>query len=47
MEKIFIKQMCEYKDDKFEVELSFYYDEIIDGYYNSVNIGNRVTPECL
>ena len=22
-------------------------DEIIDGYYNSVNIGNRVVPECL
>lgn len=22
-------------------------DEIIDGYYNSVNIGNRVAPECL
>ena len=22
-------------------------DEIIDGYYNSVNIGSRVTPECL
>jgi hypothetical protein len=22
-------------------------DEIIDGYYNSKNIGNRVTPECL
>lgn len=22
-------------------------DEIIDGYYNSKNIGNRVIPECL
>lgn len=22
-------------------------DEIIDGYYTSVNIGNRVVPECL
>lgn len=22
-------------------------DEIIDGYYNSKNIGNRVVPECL
>lgn len=22
-------------------------DEIIDGYYNNKNIGNRVTPECL
>ena len=22
-------------------------DEIIDGYYNSKNIGNRVAPECL
>lgn len=22
-------------------------DEIIDGYYNSMNIGNRVVPECL
>lgn len=22
-------------------------DEIIDGYYNSKNIGNRVIPECI
>ena len=22
-------------------------DEIIDGYYNSKNIGNRMIPECL
>jgi hypothetical protein len=22
-------------------------DEIINGYYNSINIGNRVVPECL
>ena len=41
MEKIFIKQMCEYKDDKFEVELGFYYDEIIDGYYTDEILGNE------
>ena len=33
--------MCEYKNDKFELELSYYYDEMIDEYYTDDALGNE------
>lgn len=40
---IFIRHDKSPKKKAFNILL----DEIIDGYYNSKNIGNRVIPECL
>lgn len=40
---MFIRHNTSPKKKAFSILL----DEIIDGYYNSKNIGNRVVPECL
>ena len=40
---MFIRHNTSPKKKAFNILL----DEIIDGYYNSKNIGNRVIPECL
>lgn len=42
-ETMFIRRDKSPKKKAFTILL----DKIIDGYYNSVNIGNRVVPECL
>ena len=40
---MFIRHVKSPKKKAFSILL----DEIIDGYYNSKNIGSRVVPECL
>lgn len=41
MEKFKKTELCEYKNIQFEVELEYYYDDIIDEYYVDIELGNE------
>ncbi len=41
MNKYKIREKCEYKDLKFEIDLEYYYDEAIEEYYFDGELGNE------
>ena len=41
MNKYKVREQCEYKDIKFEIELEYYYDQVIEEYYVDVELGNE------
>ena len=41
MNKKKIKELCEYKDEKFKLELDYYYDEVLEEYYVDSTLGNE------
>ena len=41
MNKMKIKELCEYKDEKFKLELDYYYDEVLEEYYVDSTLGNE------
>ena len=36
-----LKEICEYKDLTFEVELEYYFDDFLKTYYVDVHLGNK------
>lgn len=40
MKKVRFNELCEYKDEKFEIELEYYYNEKIDEYFVDKELGN-------